>query len=127
MTKEECIEQAVKYKHSGYNCAQAVIKSLSEYYGRSSDELLKMTTGFAAGMGTMEGPCGALVGANMMLGIQTNGSNTLPKSRRLITEFQKECGSTVCKELKGVTTGQVLCSCDNCVKNAVEETIALLL
>ena len=29
-------------------------------------------------------------------------------------------GAVVCRELKGLDTGTVLCSCDDCVRNAVE-------
>ena len=34
---------------------------------------------------------------------------------------------TTCRELKGIDTGKVLCSCENCVRNAVraaEEVLA---
>jgi hypothetical protein len=28
-------------------------------------------------------------------------------------------GAVICKELKGIETGKVLCACEDCVKNAV--------
>ena len=30
-----------------------------------------------------------------------------------------ELGATICRELKGVGTGKVLCSSENCVRNAI--------
>ena len=42
-------------------------------------------------------------------------------------ERQELCGATACRDLKGIDAGKVLCSCDNCVRNAVlaaEEALA---
>lgn len=33
--------------------------------------------------------------------------------------MQATCGATICKDLKGVETGKVLCPCAQCVRNAV--------
>ena len=33
--------------------------------------------------------------------------------------FAEKCGATICKDLKGIETGRVLCSCPECVRNAV--------
>ena len=59
----------------------------------------------------------------------TTAENIVNFTRPVNTKIEAtEAGAKITtEELKGVTTGQVLCSCDNCVKNAVEETIALLL
>ena len=54
------IEDAVNKKMSGYNCAQAVACAFKDYVDVSEDELKKITQGFAVGMGTMEGSCGAI-------------------------------------------------------------------
>lgn len=40
-------------------------------------------------------------------------------SRQLVAGFQEKCGATICKDLKGIETGRVLCSCPECVRNAV--------
>ena len=68
----------------------------------------------------MEATCGALVGANMILGLRTNGEGTVRQSRELLANFREKCGAVTCKDLKGVGTGKVLCECDNCVRNAVK-------
>lgn len=119
MNKEECIEKAVFYKRNGFNCTQAVIKALCEYCGKSADELVMATSGFAGGMGCMESTCGALIGANLMAGLITEGKGTLRCAREMVLSFAEKCGATICKDLKGANTGVVLCPCDECVRNGV--------
>ena len=119
MTKENIAEKAVEYKHNGYNCAQAVVKALTEAEGIEADNILLQTAGFAVGMGTMETTCGALIGANMIVGIKTEGKGTIMKSKELYNQFEDRCGASICKDLKGRDTGEVLCECDQCIRNAI--------
>ena len=112
---------AVQYKHSGQNCCQAVISAYKDELGIDELTAKKLGSAFGAGMGTMQGNCGALIGAEIVLGmLEYKGSPISPKSRKLITGFTEKCGSDTCVEIKGVLTGKVLCSCDDCVANAVE-------
>ena len=63
--------------------------------------------------------CGALIGANIMLGLLNDKDiNTKGISRKMLADFKEMCGATICKELKGVETRKVLCPCSDCVKNA---------
>ena len=78
-------ETAVQYKHSGYNCCQAVLMAYQEELGLSEEMIKKLGASYGVGMGCMGATCGA----------------------------------TVCKDLKGLETGKVLCPCDDCVRNAV--------
>lgn len=112
-------ERAVEYKKS-YNCAQAVMLAFEDEAGLSRDMLLKLGSGFGLGMGCMEGTCGALVGAVAVAGLKNNG-DILTKNiaKDVLKNFENRCGSTICKELKGVDTGKVLCPCSECVRNAV--------
>lgn len=120
MTIQERADSAANLKASGQcNCCQAVTKTFVDIVGVSEQDLLKMSAGFAAGMGCMEATCGALVGANMILGLLTNGEGTVRKSRELLSKFREKCGAVTCKDLKGVGTGKVLCECNDCVRNAV--------
>ena len=84
-----------------------------------AETLKKLGAGYAAGMGCMEATCGALIGAVMTAGILTEGKGTPAVSRHLVVGFQEKCGATICKDLKGIETGRVLCSCPECVRNAV--------
>ncbi|SFG66741.1 C-GCAxxG-C-C family protein [Oribacterium sp. WCC10] len=115
------VEQAVVYKHSGCNCCQAVLKVFEDELDLSGDQLNAIGSGFGAGMACMEATCGALVGANMVLGLKnTTGKPTAPQSRQLLQKFDEMSGATICKELKGIETGKVICECDDCVRNAVK-------
>ncbi len=106
---------AIEKKHSGCNCAQAVVCAYSDLLGKDENFCLSVGCPFGAGMGTMEGTCGALVGAGIVLGLSgKRGMN------RIMNNFQKRNGATQCKMLKGVGTGKVLRSCDDCVADAVE-------
>lgn len=120
MTIEERAENAAQLKLSGQcNCCQAVAKIFADTVNVSEEDLQKLTAGFAAGMGCMEATCGALVGANMILGLRTEGNGTVKQSRELLSKFRQKCGAVTCKDLKGAATGKVLCECDDCVRNAV--------
>lgn len=119
MTKTECADKALEYKHKGYNCCQAVSAALAEEIGIDSEKLLNLSAGFGAGMGNMEGTCGALVGAVLAAGAATSGNGSMRLARQISERFAQQCGSIICKDIKGVETGRVLCSCDDCVRNAV--------
>ena len=125
MTLEERMDYAARRK-SEMNCCQAVLVAFADRLGKSEAELLRLGSGFGAGMGTMEGTCGALVGAVMVAGLRTGGSGTMALSRRILPRFRELCGATICRELKGVDTGKPLCSCEDCVRNAVLATAEAL-
>lgn len=121
MTINERAEKAAELKLTGAcNCCQAVTKVFADTVNVDEATLQKMSAGFAAGMGCMEATCGALVGANMILGLRTNGEGSVRQSRELLANFREKCGAVTCKDLKGIGTGKVLCECDNCVRNAVK-------
>ncbi len=119
MDINECAKRAVELKRRGYNCCQAVAVALSEVTGLGEDTLMQLASGFGAGMGTMEGSCGALVGAVMAAGLSCRGAGTMRMSRQIISSFKDKCGAVTCMDLKGYPGGRVLCPCDQCVKNAV--------
>lgn len=115
----ERAEKAVAYKHSGFNCCQAVVKALADLLELDEEILNKLASGFAVGMGGMEATCGALIGAVMTAGLLKEGKGSVMTARNLLNQFQEYSGATICKELKGRETGVVLCECDDCVRNAV--------
>ncbi len=120
MTIRERADIAANLKATGQcNCCQAVTKVLADTTGVDEATLQKMSAGFAAGMGCMEATCGALIGANMILGLRTDGNGTVRQSRELLSKFRQKCGAVICKDLKGAGSGKVLCECENCCRNAV--------
>ena len=117
-------DRAVKLKQqtgdAHYNCCQAVACVFTEETGLDEQTLRKLGAGFGVGMGCMEATCGALCGAEMVLGmIKFQGKPIRQDAAELHKKFTEKCGASICKELKGVDTGKMLCSCDDCVYNAV--------
>ncbi len=120
MTIEERAKMAAYLKATGQcNCTRSVLKAFEDQINIEENELNTLAAGFAAGMGCMESTCGALIGAVMVAGMLTDGVGTPRYSREILKKFQEKCGATICKDLKGIETGQVLCECPDCVKNAV--------
>ena len=112
---------AVRYKHNGCNCCQAVIAAYAVELGIDVNTAKKLGAAFGLGMGNMKGDCGALCGAQLVLGMLDYGKSPVaPKARTLYSEFEKSCGAVICGDLKGVNTGKIRCSCDDCVRNAVD-------
>lgn len=118
MTIEERAARAVELK-AGCNCAQAVALAFADLLPLDEATLMKLAAGYGAGMGCMEATCGALVGAVMAAGLMTDGQGTGRMARATLAGFQDRCGATICKDLKGIATGTVLCPCTECVRNAV--------
>ena len=104
------------------NCCQVVLVAFASELGRSEEELLRLGSGFGSGMGTMEGTCGALAGAIMVSSFLSEKGAAMAASRAIMLRFRELCGATICRDLKGIDTGRVLCSCENCVRNAVQAT-----
>lgn len=96
------------------------------------DGLMALGSGFGAGMGGMDATCGALAGAGMVVGLlnvngaASDGGESRPivpavlKTRAMSAEFKALVGAIRCADIKGVQTKKVLCSCDNCVRYAVQ-------
>ncbi len=113
-------ERGAELKRS-HNCCQAVLLAFEDLLPYDKESLLMLGSTFGSGMGGMMGTCGALVGAEMVLGIlsgRTSGMNG--NSRRLFGGFEEKCGASRCIDLKGVLTGNMLCSCEDCVRHAIE-------
>lgn len=118
MTIQERAARAVELK-AGCNCAQAVALAFADLLPLDEQTLMKLAAGYGAGMGCMEATCGALIGAVMAAGVLTNGLSTPRCAKEILKRFQKKCGATICRDLKGRDTGVPLCSCTECVRNAV--------
>ena len=112
-------EKAVQLKHDGCNCCQAVLCAFADECGMTESQLRQLGAGFGAGMGCMEATCGALIGAQILLGLKKYaGKPVMGDARALYQAFVQKCGASICKELKGRDTGKVLCECDDCVRTA---------
>ena len=73
----------------------------------------------------------------MLAGLKNSDGNTeTPMSKgstyrlakEIYTRFEEKTGGTICRQLKGVDTGKVLCSCPECIRagaEAAEEVLGL--
>lgn len=122
-------ELAIALHDKKFNCCQAVACAFAEEVGVEEQVLFQAGEGFGLGMGCMDGTCGALSGAVMLAGFKNSDGNidapatkasTYQLSKQLLGAFKEKCGSTICRELKGVDTGKVLCTCPDCICNGVE-------
>ena len=119
MTIEERAEKAVEYNHNGHNCAQSVVAACTDLVNADPEIMQQMTSGYAGGMGCMESTCGALNGAVMIAGLMKQGQGTPMTAAKMLKSFEQRSGATICRDLKGIDTGKVLCPCDDCVRNAI--------
>ncbi len=120
MTIEERAEEGAALKAKGVcNCTQAVLRVFQDKTGLDEDAMTKISAGFAAGMGGLEGTCGALIGSVITAGYITEGKGTPRISKSIVSKFKELSGSTICRELKTPVNGKTLCECPQCVYNAI--------
>ena len=121
------VEETVKRHDIGYNCAQAVACTYCDLVGVEEEMMFRIIEAFGAGQGGLEGTCGALSGACALAGMKASTGNLeKPNSKavshqlakEILKRFKDQNGSVVCKEIKGVGTGKVLRSCNDCIKDA---------
>lgn len=92
MNIEERAAAAAELKATGKcNCTQSVVKVFEDKLPISVETLMKLTAGYAVGMGCMESTCGALIGAVMVAGILTDGKGTPRISKELVQSFENRC------------------------------------
>ncbi len=121
------IDQADERHRRGFNCAQAVACTYADLLDIDEQTAFRATEGLGLGMGGMEGTCGALSGACVVAGLATSCGDldaptskgqTYKLSRELVERFEELSGATRCRDLKGVGSGCVLCTCPQCIENA---------
>jgi len=122
-------QAAEKKRCNSHNCAQAVVCTYCDLVGLPGQTALDIAGAYGTGMGNMEGTCGALIGAGMIVGLAIRDRN-LSRSRmkQIMTRFQARNGAVQCKLLKGIGTGVPLRDCPDCVADAsefLEETLDL--
>ena len=110
-----------KKRCGSHNCAQAIVCTYADRIGLDDATARNVANAFAAGMGNMEGTCGALVGAGIVLGMATKDrAKSMKAMKQVMTQFQQRNGATQCRLLKGIGTKEVLRECPDCVADAAE-------
>jgi C_GCAxxG_C_C family probable redox protein len=105
-------DEALGLFKNGLYCAESVLTALAHRQGLDTPEVTAMATGFCSGLSQTAGPCGAVTGAVMGLGLALGRSQPgQPVNRAyeavqsLMARFQDEFGSTACSELLGCHLG----------------------
>jgi len=135
------IEKAMDCFINGFSCSQSICMTYGEQYGMDNDTAAKVACGFGGGMGRIGGPCGALTGALMVLGLRDGSSEpgtgeaklkTYELVREAARRFEARNGSMNCRDLlgfnienadeykKAADAGVFRSICPNLVKSASE-------
>lgn len=122
-------EQALELHKKGYNCCQSVACTFCHDFGVSEEEMFRISEGFGFGMGMME-TCGAVTGMFMIIGLQNSvgdlekgkstKADTYKKVKSYAEKFKEKNHSILCHELKGIGSDRPICSCSQCIEDAVE-------
>lgn len=131
----ERVEQAIANHKKGYNCAQSVACAYCDLFGIDEQTAFRLAESYGLGMGTM-GTCGAVTAMAMVNGMKNSDGNLeAPASKKtsysvmktMTKEFLERNGSVMCDEIKGLTGGEVLRSCDGCIEDAANIIEKILL
>ena len=68
-------EKAITLFNSGLNCSQSVLSAFSDNLNLDNKIALSVACGFGAGMGRLQGTCGAVTGAYMVFGLYCSQKN----------------------------------------------------
>jgi len=108
MTREEAEKRTFSYHQSGFHCAEAISKALTELFGQEGDGYApKVASGFGGGIGGSHlETCGALTGGIIALGWfwgRTNPGGDKTKVYELAADFREhfveKFGSSHCQSL----------------------------
>ena len=108
MTRKDIEQKTFMYFHSGFNCAEAVLKTFAELYSKEPyTGVTKFATGFGGGIGGSHcETCGALTGGIIALGClygRKDPGDDKQKVYSLSAEFRnqflKNFGSTNCQKI----------------------------
>lgn len=105
---EEAADQAEEFFADGLYCAESVLLAMARTYGVQSELLPALATGFGSGLARTCGPCGALMGGVMALGM-LRGRSSAQESvlacyapvQTLVQEFKNRFGSLNCRDITG--------------------------
>ncbi|HHT80591.1 MAG TPA: C_GCAxxG_C_C family protein [Spirochaetales bacterium] len=130
----EYVEKARALRSRGYNCAQAVACAFLDQVEVDEKTLFAIMEGFGGGMGGKQATCGAVSGAVAVLSLVSSKgdvsfgtkADTYAAIAPLVSAFEVQNRSLVCKDLLGAETGVELRSCELCIEDAVRLTVKAL-
>lgn len=108
LSPEQYGEKAKALFEQGYNCAQAVVLAFDDLTGLDNKTAAMLASSFGGGMGRLREVCGAVSGSFAIAGIlkgyddpkaDTQKAEHYAFIQSLASEFKKENGSYICREL----------------------------
>ena len=105
---EKKVQEALGRHDRGYNCSQSVACTFCDELGFDEETMFRITEGMGLGMGS-----------TVHLDHPDSKAVSYKAARQCLNEFKDQNGSVICRELKGVDTGSVLRSCNDCIADAV--------
>jgi len=110
MTTKARVEKAMDLMVSGHSCSEALMLSYADEFGLAASQAMRLTSGFAGGMGEGNGTCGVMTAACMVMGLAA-GPGVLSELsdreavRMMVHSFREgflaDHGSLVCMDLNG--------------------------
>ena len=104
--------EAIQRFKDGLYCAESVVLTLARRQGIDSPLLPAIATGFCSGLSQTAGPCGALTGAVMGIGLalgRDSSKDSVDRTYRavetVVKRFTEEFGATGCADLLGCHLG----------------------
>jgi C_GCAxxG_C_C family probable redox protein len=112
LTKSPHAIEAMKNFTEGYNCAQSLVLSFSDYYEMDKKTAARIASGFGGGMGRLREVGGAVTGMFMVLGLVYGYDDPKEYEKKtelykmvqdLANDFEETNGSILCRDLLGLT------------------------
>lgn len=131
-------DKAIACFKEGFNCSQAVFSTYCEELGLDLETGLKVSCPLGGGMGRLQGTCGAVSGAYLLLGLKygkylKEDNPARDKTYAMVREFAKlfeeRNGTTTCRDLLGLdfndtdpkeSAQQIQSTCPKLVRDAIE-------
>jgi C_GCAxxG_C_C family probable redox protein len=108
----ERIEKTLKAFRTGLNCSQSVLTAFTDDLKVDNSLALSISCGFGAGMGRLQGTCGAVTGAFMAIGVYNCKRFTDNKDRKEETYAMVQRFNDRFVSLNGTTECRKLINCD---------------
>ncbi|CUP05107.1 C-GCAxxG-C-C family protein [Clostridium disporicum] len=119
--------KAIELHSNRYTCSQAVACAFCDLVDVDDETMKSIVRKYSGGTYKV---CGAVMGAYVIVNYlkgninPDNPAEWIKEDEELLHEierrFKEKNTSVMCKDLKGITTGNVLRSCRGCVEDAAE-------
>jgi len=109
---EDIINKAIESFRGDMNCSQSVLTAFAGSLNLDRETAMAVASGFGAGMGRLQGTCGAVTGAYMVIGVHNSrsypdNSESKEHTYAMIQEFDRRF-----REIHQTTDCRTLLDCD---------------